>query len=164
MALELNNQSLLGLVHTYDSGGQLPAPGVMIGTEDINVGLAPDNDPADFGLDIFANVGNGVGPQVDGDGLGAYLDLDTNTEGDSVFVGAVDDSDAGNGGDIAVLGDAGQTADDGFLAVHLSGTGEHAADGSGSAADNTVAGVTGTSLFDVDDNVGGVGLIDLDNA
>src|SRR5918999_4260434 len=77
--LGVNDQSLLGLVHTYDSGGQLPLPGVMIGTEDINVGLAPDNDPADLGIDIFANVAHGVGPQYDGQGLGAYLDLDTTT-------------------------------------------------------------------------------------
>lgn len=161
MALGPNDQSLLGLVHTYDSGGQLPIPGVMVGTEDINAGLAPDNDPADLGIDIFANVGNGTGPQVNGDGTGAYLDLDTNTEGNGFFVGAVDDSDAGNGGDAAVLGNAGQTPDDGLLAAHLSGGGDHAVDGPGSAADNTAGDSLGVSPFD---DVGGVSVLDLDHS
>lgn len=129
MALGLNNQSLLGLIHTYDSGGQLPLPGIMIGNEDINVGLAPDNDPADLGIDIFANVANGVGPQEDGQGLGAYLDLDTTSLSEGLI--GIDDNDTGNESDLAILGKAGQTADDGVLAVHLSGVGPHAVDGVG---------------------------------
>ena len=132
-ALGVGNQSLLGVVHTYDSGGQLPLPGIMIGTEDINIGLAPDNDPADLGLDIFANIANGVGPQFDGQGLGAYLDLDTTSLGEGLV--GIDDNDAGPGSDLAILGNAGQTADDGVLAVHLSGVGNHAVDGIGDVAD-----------------------------
>ena len=163
MALDPNNQSVLGVVQTYDSGGQLAVPGVVVGNEDINAGLAPDNDPADYGVDIFANVANGTGPQVDGEGIGALVDLDTNTENGGLSGGlaAVDDSDAGYGGDLAVLGNAGQTADDSLLAVHLSGVGDHAVDGLGGAADNTAENMLGVSPFD---DVGGVSVLDLDHS
>ena len=116
--LGLSNQSVLGLVHTYDSGGQLPLPGIVIGTEAINVGLAPDNDPADFGIDIFANISNGVGPQYNGEGLGAKLDIDT-TFNDGIF--GVDDGDSNIGSDLAILGTAGEPADSNILGLHLSG-------------------------------------------
>ena len=153
-SLGIGNQSLLGVVHTYDSGGQLPLPGVMIGTEDINVGLAPDNDPTDLGIDIFANIANGVGPQYDGQGLGAYLDLDT-TFNDGLF--GIDDSDSNIGSDLAILGNAGQPADDNVLGVHLSGVGPHAVDGLGDVVD--------TGGFTDGLGIGGLlGLLDWDNA
>ena len=150
------NQSPAGLVHTYDSGGQLPLPGVIIGNEDINASVAPDNDPADLGIDIAANIANGMGPQVDGQGLGAYLDLDTNTAGNEPFIAGIDDNDDGNGSDLAVNGQGGQTADEGFLAVHLSGIGENAVDGTGDVAH------TGGHLDD--SGLGNTGLLDFDDA
>lgn len=161
MALGLTNllgsgQSLAGLVQTYDSGGQLPVPGVLIGTEDLNVSVAPDNDPADLGIDIAANVANGVGPQVDGQGLGAYVDLDTNTYGG--MIAGVDDNDAGNGSDLAILGHGGQTADNGVLAVHLSGIGPHGVDSAGDVVD------TGGLMGDAGiGDVGMLGLLDFDH-
>ena len=153
--LGLSNQSLLGVVHTYDSGGQLPLPGVIIGTEDINVGLAPDNDPADLGIDIFANVANGVGPQVDGQGLGVLLDLDTASLNEGLV--GIDDSDSNIGSDLNILGNAGQTTDMNVLAVHLSGVGPHAVDGLGDVVD--------TGGFTDGLGIGGLlGLLDFDNA
>jgi hypothetical protein len=134
MAGKLYGLDLLGLAHTYDSGGQIQAPGVMVGNETMNFGLAPDNDPADRGFDVFANVANGTGPQYDGHGMGVYVDLDTNSSGNSVA--GVDDSDNGPGSDLAAAGTPGETADDGYLAVHLSGVGDHAVDGVGQPAEH----------------------------
>ena len=77
----------------------------------------------------------GSAPQYDGQGLGAYLDLDTTSLGEG-HVG-IDDNDAGPGSDLAILENAGQTADDGVLAVHLSGVGNHAVDGIGDVTDTS---------------------------
>jgi hypothetical protein len=160
MAGRLYNLKLLGdLVQTYDSGGQLPLPGVMFGNERVNVGLAPDNDSSDVGLDIFANMDNGTGPQFDGPGRGVMIDLDTNSQNEGLSIAGVDDSDGNIGSDVGVNGDAGRTADDSFLAVHVSGTEDDTVNGVGDTTES-VPQVDGL----VDGGVAGTGLVNFDDA
>jgi hypothetical protein len=159
MAGRLFGLNLLGgLIQTYDSGGQLPLPGVMIGNERVNVGLAPDNDANDVGVDIFANIDNGTGPQFDGPGRGIMIDLDTNSQKEGLSIVGVDDGDGNIGSDLAVNGDAGQTADDSFLAVHVSGTEDDTVNGLGDTTESVPqihglldGGVLGTGLLNFDD-------------
>jgi hypothetical protein len=160
MAGRLYNLNVADQAHTYDSGGQLPFPGVMIGNETANVSVAPDNDAGDRGVDIAANFQNGTGPQLDGHNPGVYIDLDTG-EGECTFpyVGGVDDSDPNYNSDAAVLGESNQRPDQGILAVHLSGTGDHTVDGPGQEAEaQPVAGHV------ADGGTTGVELVDFDHA
>jgi hypothetical protein len=128
----------------------------MIGNETANIGLAPDNDPTDFGVDIYANYANGIGPQADGPGYGVFFDIDT-TSRNGVAVGA-DDSDSNIKSDIAVLGEEIST-DDGYLAVHLSGTESNLIDGQGRTVDDTASSILGFESI-----VDALGLISIDDA
>jgi hypothetical protein len=163
MAGRLHNLKLFGnLVQTYESGGNLPLPGVMVGNERANVGVAPDNDPVDKGLDVFANVDNGTGPQFDGPGHGVMIDLDTNESNEGLMVGGVDDSDGHYGGDLAINGEGGSTPDDGFLAVHLSGTNDDTVNGVSETSTN-VPEVDGAASSVTDGGVAGTGLVNFDD-
>jgi hypothetical protein len=125
----LYNLDQLGLVHTYDSGGQLPLPGVILGNESLNIGFAPDEDPSDLGLDTFANFDNGYGAQTDGEGVGFLADFDTNSNNQGLYLVAVDNNDSVDGADVTTPGDAGRNADNAFLAVRLSGFGDETTGG-----------------------------------
>jgi hypothetical protein len=158
MAGRLYNLNVADQARTYDSGGQLPFPGVMIGNERANIGLAPDNDAKDAGVDVFANVDNGTGPQFDGPGHGIMLDLDTNSGREGYSVAGVDDSDGNIGSDVAVNDSGGRMTDESFLAVHLSGTEDHTVDGPGQEVESQPVagpvfdgGTTGVQLVDFDD-------------
>lgn len=161
MAGRLYNLHLANLVHTYDSGGKVQLPGVMIGNENSNLGVAPDNDPADTGLDVFINARNGQGPQLNGENPGVYIDLDTGTSrGGTPYLFGVDDSDADNDFDFVLIGPSSERPD-GILGVHMSGTEDDTIDGIGQTVESQPAGEDASGII-MGSPLGVLGLFDTD--